>query len=220
MFFVLAAGFIVSACSVPRSPESIDQETSGSYKRTFYGEETAVIIAGAQNNVELPELANFKEFAEWKDEAGNLYPMDFGEEASPMYIKGRSGITYIAIKVLPGKYRLNNFMMRATNKQYYAEIDFKKRYEATFEVKADDVIFIGIMKTAFDGIPADKLNKTGEIKVKIATYLENGRDDLYKITDFYDAITTSKVQTNIMYWNDPSFSKNEILFLEEIPQVK
>jgi hypothetical protein len=219
MLFFLAAGLAISGCGVPKSPESVEQELSGGYKRTFDGEKTAVIIAGAQNNIELPELNHFKEFIEWRDLADNLYPMDFGDETSPMYIKGRNGITYVAIKVLPGKYRLNNFMIRAANKHYYGEIDFKRRYEAFFEINADEVIFIGILKTFFEGMPADKINKTGEIKIKAATYLENGREDFYKVSDFYNTITKSQVQSNIMYWNDPKSSKSEILFLQEIPHT-
>lgn len=218
MLFFLAAGFVIAGCGVPKSPQSVEQEISGGYKRSFDGEKTAVVIAGAYNNIELPEINNFKEFVEWTDQYGNVYPMDFGDENSPMYIKGRHGITYVAVKVLPGKYILNNFMVRAANHQYYSEIDFRKRYNASFEVKADDVIFIGILKTDFEGIPADKLNQKGEIKVKAATYLENGKEDLYKIRDFYNLITKSQMQTSIMYWNDPKSSKSEILFLEEIPQ--
>ncbi|MDR1195480.1 MAG: hypothetical protein LBL00_03285 [Endomicrobium sp.] len=218
MLFFLAAGLMIAGCGIPKSPESVDQEMSGVYKRTFDGERTAVIIAGAQNNVELPEISNFKEFIEWADQSGNIYPMDFGDETSPMYIKGRNAITYIAIRVLPGKYSLNNFLIRAANRQYYGEIDFKKRYEASFEVKADEVIFIGILKTVFEGVPAEYLNRAGHTKIKAATYLENGKEDLYKITDFYKTITRSQVQTNIMYWNDPKFSKSEILLLEPVPQ--
>jgi hypothetical protein len=218
VLFILVAVFTAAGCSVPKSPESVAQETSGSYKRTFDGEKTAVIIAGAQNNIQLPEIDHFKEFIEWIDMSGNVYPMDFGDESSPMYIKGRNGITYVAIKVLPGKYRLNNFMIRAANSRYYSEIDFKKRYDAFFEVNADEVVFIGILKTFFEGIPADKLNQTGEIKVKAATYLENGREDFYKVSDFYTAITKSTVQSSIMYWNDPKSSKSEILFLDAVPQ--
>jgi hypothetical protein len=212
----LAACLAVSGCAVPKSPESVEQELSGGYKRTFDGEKTSVIIAGAQNNIELPELNGFKEFIEWKDEPGNVYPMDFGEEENPMYIKGRNGITYVAVRVLPGKYSLNNFMVRAANRKYYGEIDFKKRYNSSFEVKADEVVFIGILKTVFEGLPADKINQTGAIKIKAATYLENGREDLYKIKDFYNAVTRSQMQSRIMYWDDPKSSKSEILFLEEI----
>ncbi|MCL2144836.1 MAG: hypothetical protein FWH43_05025 [Endomicrobia bacterium] len=216
LLFFMAVGFVTAGCGVPKSPDSVEQELSGGYKRTFDGEKTAVIIAGAQNNAELPEISHFKEFIEWTDRLGNVYPMDFGDETSPMYIKGRNGITYIAIKVLPGKYILNNFMLRAANENYYSEIDFKKRYNAFFEVKEDDVVFIGILKTFFEGISADKTNQTGEIKIKAATYLENGREDFYKISDFYNKVTNSQVQSNIMYWNDPKSSKNEILFLEAI----
>ena len=216
--FLLAAGFAVSGCGVPKSPDSVAQEISGSYKRIFDGEKTAVIIAGARNNVELAEITGFKEFIEWVDDSGNIYPMDFGDETKPMYIKGRSGITYVAIKVLPGKYRLNNFMIRAANRHYYSEIDFKRRYQASFEVNEDEVVFIGILKTFFEGIPADKINQTGEIKVKISTYLENGRDDFYKVSDFYTTVTKSQVQPNIMYWNDQKASKSEILFLDAIQQ--
>lgn len=218
MLFFMAAGLVFSGCSVPKSPESVEQEVSGGYKRSFDGERTAVIIAGAQNNIELPEINHFKEFIEWADQSGNVYPMDFGEEENPMFIKGRNGITYVAIKVLPGKYRLNNFLIRAANHQYYSEIDFKKRYTASFEVNADEVVFIGILKTVFEGIPNDKLNQTGEIKVKVATYLENGREDLYKIRDFYNAMTKSQMQSDIMYWDDPKASKSEILFLDAVPQ--
>ncbi|MDR2426905.1 MAG: DUF4988 domain-containing protein [Endomicrobium sp.] len=217
ILFFLTVGFIISGCGVPKSPESVDQETSGGYKRTFADEKTSVIIAGAQNNIELPEIGNFKEFIEWTDQSGNIYPMDFGDDTSPMYIKGRNGITYIAIKVLPGKYKLNNFLIRAANSRYYSEIDFKKRYNASFEVKPDEVVFIGILKTFFEGAPAESSNRAEQMKIKAATYLENGKEDLYKITDFYNTITKSQVQTNIMYWNDPKFSKSEIMFLEVVP---
>lgn len=220
MLFFMAAGLIVSGCGVPKSPESVDQELSGGYKRTFDGEKTAVIIAGAQNNIELPEISNFKEFIEWRDLAGNVYPMDFGDEENPMYIKGRNGITYVAIRVLPGRYSLNNFLIRAANQHYYSEIDFKNRYNASFEIAVDEVVFIGILKTVFEGIPADKINQTGEIKIKASTYLENGREDLYKIRDFYNAMTNSQTQSSIMYWDDPKSSKSEILFLDAVPQRK
>ncbi|MCL2335671.1 MAG: hypothetical protein FWC57_06360 [Endomicrobia bacterium] len=192
----------ITGCFGPKSPDAVTQETSGGYRVTDDGEKTAVIIAGAYNNIEIGEIKNFRERIEWSDEKNNLYSMDFSDEGSPMYIKGRGNIIYIAVKVRPGSYKLNGFKLRAWDAAGFYNIDFGQRYSAAFSVAGGDVVFVGILRTLFDKFSFSKFNNPGSSDIKLAVYLENGKDDLYKIKNFYNLITSKEVKTSLMYWND------------------
>lgn len=211
---IFASALLLPACVTgPKSPDAIEQETSGSYKRYLDEEQTAVIITGAYNNIELPEIKNFRELIEWEDEDGNIYETDFADETSPLYIKGRNGIVYLAIRVAPGKYKLNNFMIRSSNANYSAEADFKNRYRANFEIADGEVMFVGILRTSMNLFGMDR-SFPGKVTSNISTFLENGKEDLYKITGFYNAVTRKPVKTNVMYWNDSTPAKEETLLLQ------
>ncbi len=208
------AFFMFCGCVTAKSPEAVTQETSGSYKRYQDDKLTSAIIVGAYNNIEIGELKNFRESVEWIDAENNLYTMDFSDETNPLYIKGRNNIIYIAIRVAPGKYTLNNFAFKAREDNKTYSINCAKRYKASFEIGDKEVVFVGILKTMFGKFQSGSLNEAGETEVKINTVLENGKDDLYKITAFYNAVTKMPVKTNVMYWNDSQPAKNEVLTIK------
>ena len=211
-FLLFAAlGFLFAGCIAAKAPEAVEQTTDGGYRRVVDENYTSVIIVGAYSNLGFGEIKKFREVFEWEDQSGNTYIMDFADEGSPMYIQGRGDIVYIAIRVMPGKYKLKSFMTRSYDKDYYTLLDFKNRYTASFEIGDKEVMFIGILRTHYDKFNSENLNPGGTANLKVNTYLENGRQDLYKITTFYDAITKNKVKTNIMYWNDRTPEKNETI---------
>lgn len=214
-YFLLlfTAAFLFTGCFAAKAPEAVEQITDGGYKGTIDDKHTSVIIVGAYNNLEFGEIKKFREIFEWVDQSGNTYTMDFADEGSPMYIQGRGDIVYIAIRVMPGKYSLRSFMIRSYDKDSYTLLNFKNRYRANFEIADEEVMFIGILRTHYDKYKSENLSPGGTAKIKVNSYLENGKDDLYKITNFYDAITKSKVKTNIMYWNDTNPEQIETVIM-------
>jgi len=217
LFLFFAPLFIFAAgCVGPQSPDATPQEMSGGYRSTDEGEKTSVIIVGAYNNIETGDIKNFRETIQWSDAKNNLYSMDFSDEKNPMYIKGRGNIIYIAIKVRPGSYKLNNFSLRAFDAITVYTIDLGQRYSATFDIADGDAVFIGILKTSFDKFSFTKFNNPGNSDIKVTTYLENGKEDLYKIKNFYNLITRKEVKTNIMFWNDKTPERTETLRAEAL----
>ena len=211
--FLLISFLFLAGCIASKSPDAVEVKPSGSYKDVSDSRKTSVIIAGAYNNLEFDE-GNFKDFRElfvWRDENGDLYNMDFADSSSPLYVRGRNNAVYLAIRVVPGKYKLHNFSIISSGKNYHGKVDFKNRYEATFYIDDNEVIFIGILRTTFDKFLSGKFDPDGETSLKIATFLENGKEDLYRITNFYSLATKKPVKTSIMYWNDTAPSRMETL---------
>lgn len=211
--FFFAACFLLAGCFAAKAPEAVEQTTDGGYRIAVDENYTSVIIVGAYNNLEFGEIKKFREVFEWEDQNGNTYSMDFADEGSPMYIQGRNDIVYIAIRVMPGKYKLNSFLTRSYDNGAYTLLNFNNRYTANFEIGDKEVVFIGIIKTHYDKFNSESLSPGGTAKLTVGAFLENGKQDLYKITNFYDAITKNKVKTNIMYWNDNTPGKTETLVM-------
>ena len=217
LFLFLAPLFIFAAgCVGPQSPDATPQEMSGGYRGAGDSEKTSVIIVGAYNNIEINDIKNFRETIQWSDAKNNLYSMDFSDEKNPMYIKGRGNIIYIAINVRPGSYKLNDFSLRTSDANGVYTIDLGQRYSATFDIADGDAVFIGILRTSFDKFSFTKFNNPGNSDIKLATYLENGQEDLYKIKSFYNLITKKEVKTNIMFWKDKFPGRTETLKAEVI----
>jgi hypothetical protein len=137
--------------------------------------------------------------------------MDFNDSSSPLYIMGRNGVVFIAVRVPPGKYFLKDFSIGASENGYAARAGFKNRYAASFEIGEDEAVFIGILATSFDKFASEYFNPEGNTQIKISTKLENGKADLYRITNFYNMVTRMPVQTNIMFWEDKSPMQTAIL---------
>ena len=213
LFFV--AVLAVSGCVASKSPDAVQQEMSGSYKRDFGGKKASVVIIGAYNNLEFDDVKNFREVLQWSDAGGNIYITDFADKNNPLYIKGRYGINYIAIRVVPGKYTLKNFTIRWSAINYAFELDFGKRYSANFEIGEDEVLFVGILRTTFDKFTAEQLKLPGKTKIKVSSFIENGKEDLYKITNFYSMMTKIPVRTKVMYWGDSAPGNTETLVATE-----
>lgn len=205
--------FFLSGCffTGQKSPDVIEVETSGSYKDQYDEKRNAVIITGAYNNLEFDSLRNFKEIISWTNEEGEVYIMDFSDETNPLYIKGRNNITYIAVRVAPGKYSLKDFSINLIDEEYQGNIKFSNRYQASFEIGENEVIFVGILRTTFDKFKLFEFNVPGRTSITVSTFLENGKEDLYRITNFYDRVTQKPVKSNIMFWNDTLPGNTEFL---------
>ncbi|MCL2390322.1 MAG: membrane lipoprotein lipid attachment site-containing protein [Endomicrobia bacterium] len=213
LFFI--AVFVVSGCAASKSPDVVKQEMSGSYKRELNSKKTSVVIIGAYNNLEFDDVKNFREVLQWSDGHGNIHLTDFADKNNPLYIQGRHGVNYIAVKVLPGKYTLKNFIIRWSAINYAFELNFGKRYSANFEIGENEVLFVGILRTTFDKFTAEQLKLPGETKIKVSSFIENGKEDLYKITNFYSMMTKTPVITKVMYWNDSTPGNTETLIAVE-----
>jgi hypothetical protein len=210
--FVLCSFAFLSGCFfTPKSPDAVEQKKSGGYNAGAASKKTSAVIVGAYNNLAFETVKNFKEKITWIDEQGAEYEMDFNDSSSPLYIMGRNGVVFIAVRVPPGKYMLKNFSIRASDGGYSAQTEFNNRYLANFEIGQDQAVFIGILATVFDKFASEPFNPQGAATIKISTKLENGKTDLYRITNFYNMVTKMPVQTNIMFWEDKNPMQTAII---------
>ncbi|MCL2484448.1 MAG: hypothetical protein FWF00_00100 [Endomicrobia bacterium] len=216
LLFSIAVLFF-SGCVFSKSPDAVPQEMSGGYKykREYEAKKTSVVILGAYNNMEFDDVRNFREVLQWTHESGDVFITDFAEKNNPLYIEGRYGINYIAIRLLPGKYKLTNFTIRWSALNYHFELDFGKRYSANFEVAENQTLFVGILRTTFDKFTAEHLKLPGETKIRVSSFIENGKEDLYKITNFYNKVTKLPVTTKVMFWDDSAPNRKETLISVE-----
>ncbi|MDR1696388.1 MAG: hypothetical protein LBR69_07175 [Endomicrobium sp.] len=199
---VFISVLFAAGCVSSKSPDAVEQEMSGSYKLDSDSKKTAVVIMGAYNNLEAGEIQNLSETLQWASADGEIAVTDFSDTNNPLYIKGRNGVNYIAVKVFPGKYTLKNFVIKWSDAAYDFNLDFGKRYSADFEIAEGEVMFVGIIRTTFAKFSEQELKLPGKTEIKVSSFLENGKEDLYRVTSFYNMITKKPVKTQVMYWND------------------